>query len=488
MGRRIRIGNALLMLCASAPLAPGARAQNATSPAPEHADSGQAKAAAPKPTPPKYQTVRADEDWSAFDPSTSDDFWAPIKHIKLSNDGSVWAGFGGEFRTRVENWQNFGFATGNDDTFVLGRILAYTDLHFGKNFRVFVQGKSSLSTSRDLPGHQRTLDVDELDLQSAFADVRIPAGAVTFTLRVGRQELLFGKQRLVSPLPWSNTMRTWDAARLIIEFDRWRIDGFWSRYVGVKKYQFNDWEPGPDFYGIYATGKVGERDTPFDVDAYFLGLNKASSTYNGTSGDEERYTFGARFGGKVCDFDFDLEGAYQFGEVGSTDVSAWMIAADTGYTFTGCPVTPRLHMGFDYASGDNSPGDGKVQTFNQLFPLGHAYFGYMDFVGRQNIIDLHTGLSIKPCTSLTLKADGHFFWRASTDDALYNAGGGVVRAGGLSNKSEVGQEIDLTAIYSLDAHLTLQGGYSHFFPGAFIDDSGPGKQMDWLYLQATYRF
>jgi hypothetical protein len=89
---------------------------------------------------------------------------------------------------------------------------------------------------------------------------------------------------------------------------------------------------------------------------------------------------------------------------------------------------------------------------------------------------------------LTLKIDGHLFWRASTDDALYNAGGAVVRAGNLSNKAEVGQEIDLTAIYSVDKHLTLQGGYSHFFPGSFIEDSGPGRQMDWFYVQATYRF
>ena len=447
-----------------------------------------AQDAAPTPTPPpNYKIIRAEEDWSKFDPSTSDDFWAPIKHVKLSKDGSVWASFGGELRARVENWQNFGFADDNDDTFLLGRILAHMDLHFGENVRVYVEGKSALSTPRDLPGHQRTLDVDELALQGAFVDLRFPSDGVTFTLRVGRQELLFGKQRLVSPLPWSNSMRTWDAARAILEFDRWRIDGFWSRYVGIKKYEFNDWELGSDFYGVYATGKVGDRDKPFDVDAYFLGLNQSSATYNGTAGDEERYTFGARFGGTLGDFDFDLESAYQFGQVGSGDVNAWMIAADAGYTFA-CPWKPHLNLGFDYASGDDAPGDDEVQTFNQLFPLGHAYFGYMDFIGRQNIIDLHSGLSFKPWEALTVKVDGHLFWRASTDDALYNAGGGVVRAGNLSNESEVGQEIDLTLIYAVDKHLTLQGGYSHFFPGSFIDDSGPGRQMDWFYFQATYRF
>lgn len=450
-----------------------------------------AEAKAAPPPRPQFKLPRDEEDWSSFDPATGDDWLDPIKHVSLTDDGSVWASFGGELRLRVENWQNFGFNGNNDDTFALGRALLHADLHVGEHVRFFVQGISALATDRDLPGGQRTLDVNELDLQSAFADIIFPTeGGPTFTLRVGRQEFLFGKQRLVSPLPWANDMRSWDAARLIVELDRWRVDAFFSRYINSQKYEFDDWEPGSDFYGVYAAGKVGASARPFDLDLYFLGLNRSSATFNGTTGEEDRFSIGARFGGKIGDtgLDFDVEGTYQFGDVGSADVSAFSIAALLGYTFGESSMTPRVHLGFDYASGDDSPGDGDVNTFNQLFPLGHAYFGYMDFVGRQNVIDVSGGFSIKPLPKLTLKLEGHLFWRADTSDAMYNAGGGVVRPGGGSDESEIGQEIDLTVIYALDRHLTLEAGYSHFFSGAFIEDTGPDDDMDWVYAMATYRF
>ncbi len=442
---------------------------------------------------PAFKLLRFDEDWSAFDPDAGEDrdFWDPIKHVKLSDDGSSWASFGGDARFRAESWDNFGFAETNDDTFLLGRAFLHADIHAGEHVRLFVQGKSAfLPGDRDLPGGTRTLDVDSLALQNAFIDLAIPAGDdLTLTARLGRQELLFGKQRLVSPLPWSNTQRTWDAGRLIAKIERWRIDAFYSRFAAVQKYDFNDWQPGPDFYGVYAAGKVGPQEHPLDLDLYILGLSRDSATFNATTGEEDRITLGARLAGKIAGgpFDFDLEAAYQLGDVGTADVNASMLAAQLGYTIP-IDTDPRVFVGFDYASGDDSPADGEVETFNQLFPLGHAYYGYMDFIGRQNAIDLSAGVSLDPHEKVSLKLTGHLFWRASTDDALYNAGGGVLRAGSLGTSSEIGQELDATVTYKLDAHTTIEGGYSHFFAGEFIEQSGPSEDVDWLYLQVSYRF
>jgi len=38
----------------------------------------------------------------------------------------------------------------------------------------------------------------------------------------------------------------------------------------------------------------------------------------------------------------------------------------------------------------------KVETFNQLFPLGHAYPGFMDFIRRQNTVSFSHGMAIHP--------------------------------------------------------------------------------------------
>ena len=75
--------------------------------------------------------------------------------------------------------------------------------------------------------------------------------------------------------------------------------------------------------------------------------------------------------------------------------------------------------------------DGLLAT---LFPLGHAYFGYIDAIGRQNIIDLHPGVELtflenkSFAKKLSLRGDYHVFWRQSDDDALYGVQGQIQRA------------------------------------------------------------
>jgi hypothetical protein len=46
------------------------------------------------------------------------------------------------------------------------------DLHATRYFRVFVEGKSSLASDRDLQRADSNGFVDTIDLQNAFADVR----------------------------------------------------------------------------------------------------------------------------------------------------------------------------------------------------------------------------------------------------------------------------------------------------------------------------
>ena len=104
------------------------------------------------------------------------------------------------------------------------------------------------------------------------------------------------------------------------------------------------------------------------------------------AGHEKRHTVGSRIGGRIgeADFDYDVEAAYQFGTLAAADIKAYMVASEMGYTFFDAAGSPRLHAGFDYASGDDGPG-GNAGTFSHLFPLGHAYFGHIDGVARQNI-------------------------------------------------------------------------------------------------------
>lgn len=462
----------------------------------------------PKFTPPKYQwPLRSGENWSGLaDVPPAErkalDFWDPIKYVELSDDGKIWASFGGSLRLRLETWWNFNFvpAPTGDDTYLLFQTLLHGDFHFGENIRVFVQGKSALSTKRTLPGGTRTVDVDSIALQQCFVDGRIPLGTddASLTLRPGRQMYQYGAQRLVSPLGWANTFRTWDGATAILEWGDWRIDGFGSYYVPVRKYQYNKPNRDQVFYGAYATGPI-DHDTGLRTDFYFLGLNnKLPQTYNGTTGPEDRYTLGVRCSGTVpgTNFDYNAEGAYQFGRVGMASVSAYMFGGQFGYTCPGWWATPRFFAGVEMGSGDKSPG-GNVQTFNQLYPLGHGWLGYADIIARQNAIGPNIGVTLKPISKLTVGLNALYFLRASDGDALYNAGGGVTRSAtgafapgqtAFSSAGTIGQEIDLTFSYKFDRHTAALFGYSHVFPGDFVQQTGPSPDINFLYFQMLYTF
>jgi hypothetical protein len=255
----------------------------------------------------------------------------------------------------------------------------------------------------------------------------------------------------------------------------------------VNRYSFNDWGMDDSFYGLYATGLLGE--TGIRTDLYWLGLARDDASFNGTSGDEDSQTLGARIFGALpgTPLDFEVEGAYQLGEVGPGDIRAFMLASQLGWWLETVATSPRFFVGLDWASGDESPG-GDVETFNQLFPLSHQFYGFIDAVGRQNAVDASTGLVLRPFPATTTTLTGHFFWRAEDEDALYSAAGAVSRAGSAGSSNWLGAELDLLVRYQFDVHTALLAGYSHFFTGDFLQESGRGRDIDFAYWILQYTF
>jgi hypothetical protein len=447
------------------------------------------------PTRPRYLDLRYDENWSVLaegDDQAARDFFDPVKYIPLDESGSFWLSFGAQLRERVELWDDFNFGgppgEGHDDAFLLTRLLFHADLHLTPYLRIFAQGKSAFVLDRDLPGGARKSDVDQIDLQNGFLDLTLPKlGEASLVLRGGRQEMSFGAQRLVSPLDWANTRRSFDGASAILSWRGWQATGFWARPVQVNRYSLNEWTHNEFFYGLYATGML--CDTGIRSDLYWLGLNRGDASFNGTSGHEKRQTLGARLFGPLpgTPLDFEVEGAYQLGRVGAGDVNAFMVASQLGWWLEELRTSPRFFAGFDWASGDESPG-GDVETFNQLFPLSHQYYGFIDAIARQNAVDAQTGVVLRPLPSTTATLTGHFFWRAENEDALYNASGAVTRAGSSGSPNWLGAEIDLLLRYQFDVHLALLGGYSHFFTGDFLRSTGRGRDIDFGYMILQYTF
>ncbi|MBC7783632.1 MAG: alginate export family protein [Burkholderiales bacterium] len=446
--------------------------------------------------PPAYTPVRWNENYTYLKTAPAKDLFDPIKHISLGDD--IYLSLGGQVRERYERWSNFNLGTGIQDAngFFLHRAFLHADLHVTDTFRLFAQIKSSLEDGRD--GGPRAVDADEIDIEQLFFDIKVPlplGPKDAATLRVGRQNLIYGAQRLISPLDWTNVRRTFEGVKLSTQISDHTLDAFWVRPVIVNKEQLNDGDGDQSFAGIYDTialPTVFDKAAATKLELYFLALNQQANAAR--PADADTYTIGARFSSAPKPWDIDAEVDYQFGSSGAGDIAAYSLALEGGYTFVNCEFTPRLYLGFDYASGDDDLTDPDKQTFNQLFPLGHAYFGYADVIGRQNIIDIHPGVQFtllkdKDYAKLVkLRADYHLFMRASTDDALYGVTGAVQRADTGSDSSDVGSEIDVLLDWQYDRHLSFYAGYSHFFAGDFFEETGSHDDIDFVYIAASYTF
>jgi len=451
-----------------------------------------------QPNRPPYQTGSAgrfDEDWSVLrgvDLSTTDDFWDRLKFIALTPDQSVWLTLGGQIRERGEYYHEYLFGASQpkqSDGYLLSRYRLSADLHVTQYFRMFAEGKSSFALDRDLQGGRTTSYVDEFDLLNGFADVMIPFDTTTsVTLRGGREELIFGSQRLVGPGDFTQIPRTFDGGAAFVRVGGWTVTPFWTEPVIItQKYEFNESSSDHKLFGVFASGPA--IFLPVALDLYWLDVNNVGAKFDGTSGREERHTLGGRVYGKIgaTGLDFEVEGASQFGTVGSQDIAASMFTVVLGYTLPVPRLVPRVYVEFDDATGSDKPG-GRVGTFNQLYPNAHSYLGYIDYIGRQNIIIANGGVSVTPISNLSFSLQQYFFWRQSDRDALYNKSGSVFRPGTTTRAQYVGAELDLFANYNFTRHLLGYAGYSHFFTGEFIEKTGPDKDSDFYYVAMQYTF
>jgi hypothetical protein len=421
---------------------------------------------------------------------------------------------GGQFRARLEHKEYFASAGtvdfadhGNaENTYYLFREkfhVGYTPMPW---LTVFGEARDSSAHSDD---REPSPDNDALDLHQGFLKI---GDAKTFplTLKVGRQELLYGDERLIGNGDFNNVPRSFDAIKLRYETGACWVDAFVSQPVIPRDDRFNTSNEHDIFSGIYASTKklLPKNETQL----YFLSRNTdvdsptfVSKPLVGLPTARDIYTIGGlikSLPGEFYGWDYDLEAAYQFGRFKSSvtgkslDQQAFATRVAGGYSWSKSFGAPRVGLEYNFASGDGDATDGKHETFDNLFPTNHKHYGFMDFVSWQNIHDVRFTSSIKPLSKLTLTGDVHGFWLADTGDSFYTVGGAPRKTGGYGIKSGagnfVGTEIDLIATYAVKPYAILQGGYGHFFVGDYVKDSlsgtGGAKDADWLYAQMTFNF
>jgi hypothetical protein len=414
------------------------------------------------------------------------DFFDPLKRIHLGDNWLL--SFGGQSWVRTMNEVDTQLTTSNNN-YQLLRSRLYTDLWYRDQFRIFAEYIYAESFNFDR--NPLPIDINRSDMLNLFTDLKLAqlANGPAY-LRAGRQEMLYGSQRLISPLEWANTRRTFQGVKGFYLGEKWDLDLFWVQPVRVNRNEFDSVDNNQNFFGAWATRKV-RRGTALDL--YYLYLdntNPSAVGQGGVLGGQYIHTLGTRYSGDRNNWLYDVELMFQFGTFSNQDKVAASTPAGLGYHFKDCTWNPQLWVYYDWASGDSNPGQGGTNTtFNPLYPFGHYYFGYLDLVGRQNIQDVYTQLVFFPENWLTCLVQYHNFWLASSRDALFNAAGVPLRQAPLGGAGNyVGNEIDLLLSAQLTTHTNFTIGWSKLFAGEFIKNTGPDVSPELLYIQVNYRW
>ena len=403
----------------------------------------------------------------------------------------------------------------NDDSWLINRFRLGVAVKPASWLKFYAQGQDTREWDSDrpnVPGVRGNEGGDDFDLRQGYLELA-NFRAFPLGITVGRQRLQYGEGRLMADSQWTNPGRTFDAVKLRWQTDKFWVDAFASRPVQIKEHVFDDSDSADHLYGIYGSTDALRFQT---TDLYFLYRDKEDNQPDlspankldprGTaSGPAQRVgAIGTRWRSvkQLPGWDYNVEAVYEFGKVWTGDrttpefdLHAFAAHVAGGYTFNRVAWTPRLGVGYNFASGDRNPTDGRTQSFQTLFPSNHAKFGDMDEFAWRNIHNLRTHVRFAPAKSVEVELTYNANWLADTHDYWYRGSSALrtttplgrdVRTLGADRFA--GHELDFVVRWKASAWFNLDAGYAHYFAGNYLRDTGASDDADFGYVMAQLLF
>lgn len=394
----------------------------------------------------------------------------------LNENLPSWISLGAQSRFRSEGQRGIGFQDGRDQDFLLIRNRLSIEIQPASWLRFFGEGQDARSVG--IPSPNGSVK-DTFDLRQAW--VSIGSESSWWDLRVGRQMIAYGTERVIGAAEWGNTARVFDAARLSIHNKESKVDIFSASVVNNEATEFDHHEQGNNLHGIY--GSLGGVLPQGKLEPFLLyRTNHAARSNSWTGGLRTTGSIGPKW-------TYELEAIRQNGALPGKDLQSWAATAQVQRFLTASPWRPSIMGEYNFASGDPNPNDSVVNTYDQLYPTNHGIYGFTDQVGRRNTKNARTGLWLRPRKGLVVRSEFHAFWLATRYDAFYSAGGGVsvpAVTGGAS-ATHIGNELNFGAEYIVNHYYTLGAQYGHLYPGAFIKRYSPGAGHDFYAFYIDFR-
>ena len=438
----------------------------------------------------KLPLMTYDERAQAFaDPACRTSFLDSIQFIPLNGENeSYYLSFGFWIRERGDytsnpNWSH----TPPGNVYQMQRYFFHTDLHLGEHFRFFGELGASLLDGRN-GGPRPGIDEEKMYVHQGFFDVGLwKSGRDSLTVRAGRQEVALGSQNLVSTRDGRNIRRSLDGARLTWVKGDWTIDLLALKPTLENPGYFDD----PPTHGSSFWAAYGVHPFKFlprgNADLYYMGLDNKSVPFDGKgTGREQRETIGTRLWGTTEHWDYTYEPTFQWGSFRSYAIRAWAVSTETGYRIESAPLSPRFGLRAVAFSGDQNPSGHTLGTFNSMYEKG-PYFSYAELFARRNLIALQPSAEFKLRKSVSLTFNPAFFWRESTSDGLYSISSAVVVSGVKANARYIATQASTQVQWRMTRNLTWFTEFGHFFPGEFLRQATPGRNLNfwtgWLDIR-----
>jgi hypothetical protein len=328
---------------------------------------------------------------------------------------------------------------------------------------------STLANTRALDLHQGFLQIDSI-FNSGFG------------VRLGRMELKYGTERIIGPVDWNNTGRSFDGLLIRSTLGRTTADMFVARtgefrtppaaatpaaVAGVR-------DEGQTLYGAYATAEIGGASA---IDLYALYQTHLA---RGSSGEAElkRATIGTYLRSNLSGLTLEIEFAGQYGRKNGKKISACLLAGSLAFR-TDYRSLEDIRGSVEMLSG-TPEGSDQARTFDPPYPTGHKFHGWMDYfisiplhTYDRGLLDINLGAQGGFSNEITYMARAHTF-------SLM-----LPRSG----EKELGQELDITVRYRYAEPLALDLGLSAFMPGGVLRGVFGGADMGlWGYGAATFTF
>ena len=386
-----------------------------------------------------------------------------------------------QIRHRFEYRNNFDFNSEADDQtgFHLLRTRLNLDFRPIEHLRLFIQLQDSRIYEHEFS--KVAAFADDADFRQAYIELKNLMDLLS--IRLGRQELAYEEEHLIGGFNWSNVAQSFDGVKLNLKINKTSTDLFWARKVIIDTHEWNESNEEDNLYGLYSKLNFFKKN---EIDLFYFYRNtEVSFGPNVGKGKLNESTIGLRASGKkLLGFDYTVLFAYQFGDFGEQDINAYALILKGGYTFKIKERPIRLGIEYDSGSGDKSPTDNERNTFDNLFPTNHKFYGYMDRMSLQNIDNISFRISSKLFKKTYLQVDYHVMRLNNIHDSLYNAGRKAYRtAEDPSISKSVGDEIDFIVKYKFSKNIMTLLGYSKFLPGNFLEATGPADKGEFFYLQ-----